>query len=70
MAEPLDLLTSVDDFHDMHLLADKARRSVKIDAQKLKNLLIDHTCMMNALQSCAIKVRGPAPIRRREHILE
>lgn len=67
MAEPLDLLTSVDDFHDLHIIADVRKATVKVDRQKLLNLLIDHTCLLQALPSNK-QPRGPAPKRRREII--
>ena len=69
MAE-LDLLTSVDVFHDLHVVADVRKNIVKVNRQALLNLLIDHTCMLNALQRAAVKVTGPAPLRKRETLIE
>lgn len=69
MSEALELLTSVDDFHDLHLIADSRKATVKVDRQKLLNLLIDHTCLLNALPADRQPV-APAPQRRRETIVE
>lgn len=69
MAEPLELLTSVDDFHDLHLIADGRKATVKVDRVKLLNLLIDHTCLLNALPADR-QPRAPAPPRRRETLIE
>ena len=69
MPEPLDLLTSVDDFHDLHLIADARKATVKVDRQKLLNLLIDHTCLLQALPFDR-QPRAPAPKHRRESIVE
>jgi hypothetical protein len=69
MPEPLDLLTSINDFDELHLIADSRRATVKVDRQRLLNLLIDHTCLLNALPADR-QPRAPAPQRRRETIIE
>lgn len=68
MAERLELLTSLDTFHDLHLQADTRRAKIRVDSEALRHLLIDHTCMLTELQRHGVRASAPPPKRRREHI--
>lgn len=68
MSEPLELLTSVDTFHDLHIQADTRRATIKVDSTALRHLLIDHSCMLSELQRHGVKAAAPPPKRRRETI--
>lgn len=69
MPTQLELLTSVDAFHDLHIIADGRKALVKVDRQALLNLLIDHTCMLNELQRHGVRPTCPPPPRRRERLI-
>jgi len=68
MSNMVDLLTSLDTFHELHVAADTRRAKIRVDAEALRHLLIDHTCMLNELQKHGVKARCPPPQRRRERI--
>lgn len=68
MAQVLELLTSVDTFHDLHIIADSRKAVIKVDRQALHSLLLDHTCMLNELQRHGVKASCPPPPRRRERL--
>ena len=47
------LKTTTNQFHDMHVVVDKARpktRTVRVDKDALSNLLVDHGHMVGELQ--------------------
>lgn len=69
MAE-VELLTSLEVYQDLHILADGKDGKVRVDKAAIRKLLIDHTCMIQALQKCAVKVKTEPPKRRREAITE
>lgn len=64
----LELLTSVDAFDALHEAADSRKGVVRVDRQALLGLLIDHSCMLNALARAAVKVTSPEPKRDREKL--
>jgi hypothetical protein len=66
----VELLTPLDDYHDLHVIADGRRSTVKVDRQKLQNLLIDHSIMINALKKHGETCRDPNPQIRREKLQE
>ena len=70
MASSIELLTSLDTFHNLHLLADGRDGKVRVDKTQLRRLLIDHTCMLKELQQHSVKVTTEPPKRRRESISE
>ena len=53
------------DFDELHIVADVKRSVVKVDRQKLLNLLLDHSVLLNA---CGSKVKAPPPKVRRERL--
>jgi hypothetical protein len=64
----IELLTSLDTFHDLHVVADTRRASVKVDSTALRHLLIDHSCMLNELRRHGVQASAPPPPRRREKV--
>lgn len=68
MGNRLELLTSLEVFHDLHTVVDTRKAFVKVDAEALRRLLIDHTCMLNELQNHGVRASAPPPKRRREQI--
>ena len=70
MAEPLELMTSLDLFHDLHLLADGKAGNVKVDKQALKGLLIDHSTMIGALKGHGVTCRDPQVKVRRLRLID
>lgn len=68
MAQSLELLTSVDTFHDLHIIADSRKAAVRVDRQALHGLLLDHTCLLNELQRHGVRATCPPPPRKRERI--
>ena len=66
MAQTVELLTSLDTFQDLHILADGKDGKVRVERADLRRLLIDHTCMINALKGAAVQVRTEPPPRRRD----
>ena len=50
--------TTQDDFDDLHQIVDKARKNakiVKVDRKLLINLLMDHSLLINSLNSLGIR---------------
>jgi len=64
----LELLTSLDTFHDLHVQADTRKSTIKVDSTALRHLLIDHTCMLNELKRHGVSASAPPPPRRRERL--
>ncbi len=65
----IDLLIPLETFHDLHELVDTRKATVKVGRDVLAHLLIDYTCMLQALQQhTSLKVRTEPPKRRREVI--
>jgi hypothetical protein len=69
MSYELELLTSTDTFHDLHLLADGKDGKCRVEKKALRELLIDHTGMIQALQRHSYRIRYEPPPRKRERIL-
>lgn len=56
----VDLMTSLDTYHDLHVLADTGRKTtLKVERQQLLGLLLDHSAMINELQKRGVKCRDP-----------
>lgn len=70
MSQTVELLTPLDTFQDLHVLADGKDGKVKVDKAALRRLLIDHTLMIGALKQAAVQVRTEPPPKRRETIVE
>lgn len=64
----LELLTSLDTFHDLHVMADTRRALIRVSSEALRHLLIDHSCMLNELQRHGVRCATTPPKRRRERI--
>lgn len=65
MPKAVELLTSTEVFHDLHVAVDNRRQSVRVDRQAVLNLLIDHSVMLNALKGAGVAANSPAPQRHR-----
>lgn len=61
----LDLLTSLEAFDDLHAICDSNKAVVKVDRQKLHNLLLDHSEMINGCKRAGITCRDPDPPAKR-----
>jgi len=58
MVDRISLSTTVDNFDDMYEVVDKARKNakiVKVDRKLLINLLMDHSLLINSLNSLGIR---------------
>ena len=68
MSEPLELLTPLDTFHDLHIQADTRKAMIKVSSEALRHLLIDHSTMLNELQRHGVKARTTPPKRRHKRL--
>ena len=69
LSKTLELLTSLETFDALHIIADGRREFVKVNRQDLQNLLIDHTCLLQAVGS-SYQVTSPPPKLRRVKIVD
>ena len=69
MPSSIEILTSVDTFHDLHILCDNNKKIVKVEREALLHLLLDHHTFLHAI-SASIKITAPPPKRRREKIID
>ena len=66
MTTKVSLLTTPNDFHALHVAADKRGISVKIEREMLLRLLTDHSVMSAALsQSTSHRLEEPVAMRQR-----
>ena len=68
LSKKLELLTSLEDFDALHLIADGRRAVVRVDRQALLNLLLDHSSLLNVVPS-GTQITSPPPKVRRVEIL-
>lgn len=50
----VQLVTAHDEFHELHKQVDSNVKTVRVDAQALRNLLIDHSRMCEALRGVVV----------------
>ena len=66
----IELLTSLETFDALHILADGKDGKVRVEKEALRKLLIDHSEMINGLKKSGVMVRAEPPVIRRETIKE
>ena len=60
MTTNINLNTSLTTINKLHELAESSAKSINIDTQILKLLLIDHSVMFQALRDCStVKIKEP-----------
>ena len=64
MLSSVDLLTDLAAFERLYELTEGRGATVKVKRDELRGLLIDHSAMLNALKSAAVRVNEPKPLHR------
>ena len=57
----IKLLTTNDQYDDLHRLADSRALAVRVDKEALSHLLTDHAVALAALQEKGVKLIDPRP---------
>ena len=65
----MELLTSLETYEALHMLADGRKAVVKVERQALLNLLLDHWQMLTELKKHGVQTSAPPPKRRRETLI-